>query len=89
MEKSIGEYLEEFLIENNCFSQFCINLLEQAHRTFEEHVSYYNEFFDNTDWLTDKIFYWNISFSDAFYFKNAPEGEDFWINLYLKWKKDY
>lgn len=39
MDGDIKEVFEQFLIDNNCYSQFVTNLLEQKHLTIEEHVS--------------------------------------------------
>lgn len=84
MEKTIGESFEEFLIENNCFSQFCINLLEQEHLTFKEYIEKhlkqceeYNTRFDITD-------SWNLILLDAFNFTTTSEGSTYWMKIYYK-----
>ena len=38
MEKKIKELFEKFLIDNNCYSQFVINLLESSNRTLDEYL---------------------------------------------------
>lgn len=87
MERNLCKQLEEFLFENNCFSQFCVNLLEQKHLTFEEYIE---EHFNKYDYLKeDSVYSWNCFFLNAFTYNISPEGEDFWISIYHKWKKDF
>ena len=90
MEKTIGEELEKFLFENNCFSQFCINLLEQKHLTFNEYIERCLEeycLFNKT--RINVVRFWNITLLDAFNYYHSPQGEKYWMDIYYKWKKDY
>lgn len=91
MEKTIREELEKFLFENNCFSQFCINLLEQKHLTFDEYVERYLEEYrlSNNKTHIEVVRFWNLIFLKAFNYGRSLQGEKYWINIYYKWEKEY
>ena len=84
MEKTIKEQLEEFLFENNCYSQFITNLLDQHHLTLDE---YFESRLKEYRYKKDSIYSWNCIFLDAFTYALTPEGETYWINIYYKWAK--
>ena len=45
----ILEEFEKFLVEEDCFSQFCINLLEQLKISFNEYPDYIERNFPITE----------------------------------------
>ena len=91
MEKDIRDQFERFLMENDCFSQFCINLLEQKHLTFEEYVEKHIETYGlpNNRHRNDEIHFWNFILLDAFWYCDTPQREEYWMRIYYKWEKKY
>lgn len=90
METDIRDQFEQFLIENDCFSQFCTNLLEQKHLTFEEYVEkhiieYEHRYMEDID----RVNFWNWLLLDAFWYPLTSQGEEYWMSIYYRWKKNY
>lgn len=75
MENKInwGELFEKFLIDNNAFSQFCSNLVEES-VVFSEYV--------------ETIYPINYMI-DCFIWNRTKEGFSFWNHLYVKWYEIY
>lgn len=69
------DIFEKFLLENNCYSQFVTNLLEQKHLTIEEHISKTKTHYD-TRFL---VF-------DAFNWRYTPEKGEFWAIIHNEWE---
>lgn len=63
---------EKFLLENNCYSQFVTNLLEQKNLTIPEFI----ESEPDPRLLVMHAFVWN----------RTPEGADFWLEIFHKWE---
>lgn len=77
---------EEFLIEENAFSQFCINLLEQRRITFGEYNDYIDkqiDIFDPDKYLKDLLV------SIGFQWILSNEGYDYWAELSKKWARKF
>lgn len=80
---SILEEFEKFLIEEDAFSQFCTNIQEQAHISFNEYPNYlervyklYN-YYDLVPLLTSIPFTWC----------NTNQGYDYWAKIHKKWEE--
>lgn len=54
---------EEFLIENNCYSEFVVRLLERSNRTLSEHIdiTYYKELLIDCAFLWDELYWSDLS----------------------------
>ena len=79
MENSIREQFEEFLIKNNCYSEFITNLLEQNNETFNEcldRILKYTYYLRERE-LVNYAFTWN----------HTEQKFWFWNNLDEKWRK--
>lgn len=70
-----------FLKKNNAYEQFMFNF--KIHRIKYKNLS-------GTSMLTEKNFFLNIFYRDflsyAFFWKDTPQGYDYWCKLYYKWK---
>lgn len=81
MAREIQDFKElfiNFLLENNCYSQFVTNLLEQKHLTIEEYVAL-NEKYHNIINLIFSAFNWSIT----------PEKSTFWLIISSRWKESW
>lgn len=70
--KRILDKFEKFLIKNDCYSQFVTDLLEQKNLTIPELI----ELEPDSDQLIMHCFAWS----------RTPEGADYWLQLYYKWR---
>lgn len=70
--QDIKELFINFLLENDCFSQFCINLLEFRNISLEEYL--------NWNYCEKELIRW------AFDWKRTSEGRIFWYKLNSKWQ---
>lgn len=88
MEKTISkqdilDLFEQFLIDNNCYSEFITNLLEQNNETFNEHV---DRILKDTYYLIERelvnyAFTWNLT-EQKFWFWNKLDEQ--WRRLLEK-----
>lgn len=78
---SILEEFEKFLIEEDCFSQFCTNTQEELHISFNELSSYIEEhyrpyrFWELVPLLVSIPFTWS----------HTNQGYDYWEKISSKW----
>lgn len=75
MERDTEQIFIDFLLKENCYSQFVINLLEQKKLTIEEYISKMNTWY-------------NIRFIvfDAFTWRYTAEEGEFWMDIDTKWQ---
>lgn len=70
----IEERFVDFLLENNCYSQFVTNLLEQKRLTIEEYIAKSSSHYD---------IYFLVS--DAFNWSITSEKGEFWALMNNRW----
>lgn len=79
---SVFEEFEKFLVEEDAFSQYCINLQEQAHISFNEFPKYLEEvtFYAHTPYgiITTLV---AIPFS----WWSTNQGYEYWEKISNKW----
>lgn len=80
MEDTIKELFEQFLINEDCYSQFLNNLLEQYKCSLEEYFKY------GPIIPTDCAFPKNL-IDGAFWWGDTTEGLWYWDEISLKWKE--
>ena len=69
----VKELFIEFLLDNNCYSQFVTNLLELRNISLEEYL--------NWNYCSGELINW------AFTWNRTKEKHQFWMNLNYKWRK--
>lgn len=69
----VKELFIEFLLENDCYSQFVTNLLELRNVSLEEYL--------NWNYYSGELMNW------AFTWSRTKEKHQFWMNLNYKWKE--
>lgn len=80
MGKEIQELFEQFLIDNNCYSQFITNLLEQKNKSFEEFINKTLSIDANIE-PEEELVNW------AFGWTRTEQGYHFWSLLDARWRR--
>lgn len=78
---SILKDFEKFLIEEDCFSQYCINLQEQAYLSFNELFSYIEKHYP--PYQSDELI--PLLISMPFTWCHTSQGYDYWAKISKKW----
>ena len=78
IEEYMPEKFKEFLLDNNCFDQFCNNLLNSKNTEyFHKEWETFEDLFTNSFNIRDYI---NL----AFHWNKTKQGHDFWEKLHSK-----
>lgn len=82
LQQEILELFENFLVENNAYSQYTTYIQEENHITFSELFDYCSKFGPYK-----LIPFYFIYFLAIFSYNK--DGFEFWLDLHLKWNKIY
>lgn len=74
VEQTLIEQFEQFLLDNNIYSQFCSNILTKYKTLLTEYCKNIHPF---------------NYIMDAFIWSYTKEGYDFWYEFNRKWRKIY
>lgn len=81
-EQDILDLFEDFLLENNAYSQYVTYIQEQNRLSISDLFSFLNKNYRETRYKAAySLIYGCVSFNKTI------EGFEFWLDLHLKWNK--
>lgn len=82
-KEEILELFENFLVENNAYSQYITYIHEECHITLTDLFDFCKRYYSYAE---ESLPY---AFVHIIYFNRTKEGFEFWLNLHLKWNKTF